>query len=359
MKDVDKYYNRYSSTVQFAGSHYDRLRIKKPDEFDMDVVIGLPLSIRHNPFNIDDSDFIIEPKDAGYVHLKMGKQFKNLPMRDSLDWDINKTAFKWKDENDYLLRSKFTDWFKGVVVRALNTFDRNVFSQPIYVVNGVVYTIDRSESGPAITIKIKNRNFQMDVDLVPALKFPEDRWPVGPDYRNIPHNCKKDYWMVVPKPNKNGQCDVSKSRSWRIAMHYQERELMYNTNHLRQSIRLLKKLRDSQGMEKIASYYIKTLAFWEIERINDISYWNKNPAELFKLMVKIFHKAMVDGNIPYYWNRHNNLIEGINRQLLISYAARLKNLMDVLEVPSQYKKVARFLLTQAEFEDYNKRFLKD
>ncbi|CAH2991951.1 unnamed protein product [Chilo suppressalis] len=208
MKDVDKYYNRYSSTVQITGSHSDKLRIKKPDEFDMDIVIKLPLSIKQNPYNVNDSDFIIEPKDAGFVYLKMGVQYDKLPMRDGgSNWDINKTAYKWSDDYGYLLRSKFTDWFKGVVVKALNQFEKNENGYTVYEVDGVEYSIGRSESGPAVTLHIFNRlrKFKMDVDLVPALKFPEERWPPGPDYRDIPYNCRKAYWMVVPKPNKRSQ----------------------------------------------------------------------------------------------------------------------------------------------------------
>lgn len=224
--------------VQFAGSHYDRLRINKPDEFDMDIVIGLPLNIRHDPLNPEGSDFVLEGKGAGFVQLKMGAQFQNLHMRD--DWETNKTAYKWKETNgNYLLRSKFIDWFKSVVSKALDKYTVSG-SLPVIYVRGVPYTIRKSESGPAMTIFIENnsRGFKLDVDLVPALRFPENRWPITKAYREINPTWSQEYWMVVPKPNKNGN-PYDEIRSWRIALHNQERVLMHDTNNMRQAIRLV------------------------------------------------------------------------------------------------------------------------
>ncbi|XP_026325006.1 uncharacterized protein LOC113233993, partial [Hyposmocoma kahamanoa] len=183
MKKVDPYFARYSSNVVVAGSHYDRLRINKPDEFDVDIVIGLPLNMKEHRNNPKDSDIILEPKEAGFVQLRMGTQYKQFMMRDG--WEINKAAYKWSDGQEFLLRSNFTDWFKGVVDKALNSFNCGV--APVIYSGGVPYTIRQSESGPAKTLFIENRSkgFKLDVDLVPALKFPEERWPITNSYREI------------------------------------------------------------------------------------------------------------------------------------------------------------------------------
>ncbi|KAJ0180123.1 hypothetical protein K1T71_004714 [Dendrolimus kikuchii] len=356
MKEVDLYYGRYSSTVQFAGSHFDNLRIKKPDEFDMDIIIDLPLNLREDFRNPRGSDIVLEPKAAGFLQLRMGEQFQNLPMRDS--WLINKYAYEWRDGNNFLLRSNFLDWFKGVVDKALNSSRQSITASPIYYVDGVPYTVRKSESGPAVTLIIENtsRGFRMDVDLVPAFKFPEERWPIGPNYRQIPDNCKKGYWMVVGKPNKAAQNQHEMNRSWRIALHNQERELMHDSNHLRQTIRLIKKLRDTQGMKEIASYYIKTIFFWEIIERNE-GFWSKNnPTMLFKIMVKRFHEVLVAGKIPYFWNKDNNLIGNVSRVTLNQYAAKLVPLINILNSENSnnkdYKQVARFMLTSEEYDKY-------
>ncbi|XP_063620999.1 cyclic GMP-AMP synthase-like receptor [Cydia splendana] len=366
MKEADPYYKQYTSNVLFAGSHYDKLRINKPDEFDMDIVIGLPVNADENPQNPAKSDVVMEDIAPGFVRLKMGKQFQNLPNRDQReDWEINQTAYKWLDDDNYLLRSQFMYWFKSVVDKAMNLFDQDEYGEPYMDVEGTKYTLRLSASGPAYTLIIEDKNsgFRLDVDLVPALKFPEDRWPITKKYRRIPKRCKKDFFMVVPKPLKGGRSPFDSDRSWRLAMHIQEKDLMYDTCHMKQVIRLIKKLRDSLGMDKIASYYIKTIFYHEaIEREHDEDFWSRNsPADLFIHMVKKFLQYLEMKNIPYFWNPENNLIEHINDSTLTSYANQLKQLvkvLDNLDDPSNYKKVAKFLLTKSQFELYRKKILR-
>lgn len=111
-------------------------------------------------------------------------------------------------------------------------------------------------------------------------------------------------------------------------------------------------------MKKIASYYIKTIFYWEVMEINNPEYWQRNsPATLFKHMVGKLHQALVAKNIPYFWNKHNNLIGTVPPQILANYEAKLRPLLAILEQPSQYKLVAKYLLTPEEFYDYNKKFL--
>lgn len=359
MKQVDAYYRRYSSTVEFAGSHRDKLRIKKPDEFDMDVVIRLPLNSRTDPLNPAESDIVLEPKFAGFVQLKMGIQFQRLHMRDGEQWLINRAAYEWKDNSNYLLRSKFTQWFDSVVTRALDSYEVRNSGRPVVYVEGIPYVINVSRAGPAKTLFIRglSNNFKMDVDLVPALRFPEDRWPICRPYRAIPPKCRKGYWMVVPKPNKDTQIPQDEMRSWRIALHDQEGQLMYKCHNLKTTIKLMKALRDALGMRKIASYYIKTLFFWEIIEKDDENYWRNSLAILFERMVAKFHQALVEGKIPYFWNKNNNLIGNVPENTLKQYAKKLESLMLILEDPSKYKLVAKYLLTPNEFYEYNANFL--
>ncbi|XP_061728299.1 cyclic GMP-AMP synthase-like receptor isoform X1 [Cydia pomonella] len=360
MKVADKYYNRYSSTVQFAGSHYDRLRINKPDEFDMDIIIGLPVNLKEAP-NPANSDIVLEPKAPGFIQLKAGTQFQNLPKRDGADWVINRTAHDWLDERNYLLRSKFTDWFKSVVNKAMNSFPVHPSfpGRRVMNVDGIAYTLRLSSSGPAITLIIENsRGFRLDVDLVPALKFPEERWPICRPYRKVPDKCHHEIFMVVPKPMKGGLNRYDTDRSWRIAMHLQERDIMHASENMRQAIRLIKKLRDSQGLNKIASYYIKTIFYHEaMARQSDPHFWRRSPADLFNIMVKKFIEHLESGEIAYFWNKENNLIGHIERSTLTGYANKLKKLVPILDDPSKYKWAAKYLLTDSQFKEYNDKFL--
>lgn len=68
-----------------------------------------------HPDNPQDSDVVLETIEAGYMQLKMGTQYQRLMMRDGNDWQINKEAYEWHDDEYFLLRSKFMDWFKEKV----------------------------------------------------------------------------------------------------------------------------------------------------------------------------------------------------------------------------------------------------
>jgi cyclic GMP-AMP synthase len=43
MKDEDVLFSRIYSRICGAGSYYDGLKVGKPEEFDMDIVIRLPI----------------------------------------------------------------------------------------------------------------------------------------------------------------------------------------------------------------------------------------------------------------------------------------------------------------------------
>lgn len=199
------------------------------------------MNIKENPSDPKDSDIVIVPKEAGFVELKMGTQHKRLMLRDGNDWQINKVAYQWSDEKGLLLRSNFMNWFKGVVDKALNSFNEG--STPTICSKGVPYTVRKSESGPARTLFIENKSlgFKVDVDLVPSLKFPEERWPISPSYRGIQFNWSnpENIWLLVPKPNKNACNDYEAARSWRIGMHIQEGNIIHGSGNLRQVLRLV------------------------------------------------------------------------------------------------------------------------
>ncbi|RVE46576.1 hypothetical protein evm_008763 [Chilo suppressalis] len=345
MKEVDQFYNYYSSTVQAMGSHYDRLRIKKPDEFDIFNVIVLPCEVVNSP------DFEIRGKEAAFVYIILGEECRRV-LKSGPNSIRNKKVLDWVDDCGYLRRSLFSDWFKSVVARALNKFKSNNSHVAVFQVDGKKYTVALSNAGPAITLNIESMDgFRMDVDFVPALKFSEKLWPPSPDYVKIPKRCRKDFWMVVPKPNKYRK-EAVKARSWRVAMPQQERELMYNSYNLRQAIRLLKKLRDTKRLDLIVSYFIKQLVFMEIDARNDPSFWTQSPAIIFKVLVNKLYLAVKQHRIPYYWNKKNNLLERIDLATLKIYEHTLKNLVEILERPNDYMKVANYLLTAEELKHF-------
>lgn len=113
----------------------------------------------------------------------------------------------------------------------------------------------------------------------------------------------------------------------------------------------MKKLRDTQVMDKIASYYIKTLFFLEID-LQPREFWNRSDDIVFMHMLRKFRAALDIGKIPYYWNRSQNLIEGLNANILNEYRRKITNIVNDLEQPQKYKLAASYLLTPDEYREY-------
>lgn len=219
--------------VQYAGSVYDGIKIGKLDEFDMDIIIRLPISYQDG-----ENGIIIENHAPGFVKLKIGRAFDDLDNQP--DWEkYHKVTREWRDPEKYFLQNKFRFWMQSTVQKAMNLLGNKV------IVNNVPYSIIYRESGPAFTLNVrgkdKGQNFEFDVDLVPVIRFLAGsegscRWPQG--YRTVPAVTQKN-WFVVPKPIKSESNVKIKNRCWRLAFHDFEKDLMKGCDNLKPTIRLV------------------------------------------------------------------------------------------------------------------------
>ncbi|KAM3961895.1 cyclic GMP-AMP synthase-like receptor isoform 1-T1 [Aphomia sociella] len=345
------YFAKYSSQVMYGGSVYDGIKVAKLDEFDMDIVIRLPIS-----YEDGENGITIENEQPGFVKLKITKAFDNLLKQG--EWEnCHKVTHSWRDNESYLRQDKFRHWIQSIVQKSMNDFNGQI------TVNGVVYTIKYTLSGPAYTLKIASLPdddpFKLDVDLVPVIRFTHPRWPQN--YRDPNSTTAKD-WLVVPKPNKAIKDAHLQNRCWRLSFQDFEKELMKGCQNLKTTIRLVKKMRDVLEMKAIASYYIKTLFLWKVSN-NNKKYWETKLSVLLKIMLEELYKAIDEKNIPYFWNEHNNLIESLKDSLQREYKRRLKNVLDGIEA-NDMDKVLPALLTPDEltrfktFDIYQKHIVR-
>ncbi|GFG31157.1 hypothetical protein Cfor_08626, partial [Coptotermes formosanus] len=282
MKEQDALFKRVYSRICGAGSYYDGLKVGKPEEFDMDIVIRLPINYE---------EVVIENKSpipAAFTKVKITRALDLL--RQHPDWTTTyRFMDKWRNEDGFLLQSEFRQWMESVVNKALNTLDKtepNCYKLKIKEPNSSgrdsEYTLSLKKSGPALTfnIGILAHNVAVDVDFVPVIEFTYPKWP--------PHHvrklddqlieAKRTSWFIVPKPRKTGKPDAT---LWRLAFHEQERQMINDKGSLKPVCRLLKKLRDSRGLS-IASYYLKTLFLWEIDKQHrDPDFWKMRQGPLF------------------------------------------------------------------------------
>ncbi|XP_045764918.1 uncharacterized protein LOC123867090 [Maniola jurtina] len=340
MGEQCNYFGKYASQVMYAGSVYDGIKVSKLDEYDMDIVIRLPI-------NYDDGEngIIIENDQPGFVKLKIIKAFDNLDKQK--EWEnCHKVTRDWRDADKYFLQNKFRHWLHSIVQKTLNELNDQV------TVNGVTYLMKYKMSGPAYTLNIRNvdgeEHFLLDVDLVPVIRFMLPRWPEG--YRMMEGSQIKE-WLVVPKPNKAVADEAHKNRLWRLSFQDYERDLIKGCQQLKTTIRLVKKLRDARGMKAIASYYIKTLFLWKVQKTNDKKYWQKKLSVIFREMVEELYNAVKEKNIPYFWNKNNNLLQGVKPTLLNTYAETLKQVLDSID-GNDVDKVVYALLNTEEIKEF-------
>ncbi|XP_069686215.1 cyclic GMP-AMP synthase-like receptor [Periplaneta americana] len=332
MKQEDVLFKAIYSRLCGAGSYYDGLKVGKPEEYDMDVVMRLP--INYNDVIIDNSGV-----PAAFTKVKITKAMDHL--RQHPEW-TSKYRFmdSWRNKGDYLLRTEFLSWIESVVNKALNRLAKKETQ----------LLISLTKSGPAMTfnITIPPDNTKVDVDFVPVIEFTHPKWP--------PHHvrglsadlikAKRTSWFIVPKPKK-GNTDGT---LWRLAFHEQEREMINDKGVLKPVCRLLKKFRDTQGIN-IASYYLKTMFLWEVD-IRGREFWTQKQGFLFMHMLKVFRDKLQQKSIKYYWDKRYDLTEGCNVSHKKNVCDRLNKIIEKIEkeVETNPMIVAKFILTEEEFE---------
>ncbi|KAG7299678.1 hypothetical protein JYU34_016675 [Plutella xylostella] len=73
MCEQDSYYGKYANEVLNAGSVYDGIKVGRLDEFDLDVVVRLPIS-----YEDGDLGIVVENQRPGFVKLKIASAFDHL-----------------------------------------------------------------------------------------------------------------------------------------------------------------------------------------------------------------------------------------------------------------------------------------
>jgi len=360
MKKEDVLFNKIYRRICGAGSYYDGLKVGKPEEFDMDIVVRLP--INYEEVVIENANRV----PAAFTKVKITRALDLL--RQHPEWTSTyRYMDKWGDKDGYLLQSEFRQWMEGVVNKALNKLEKKEpncwklkIQDPQNHGRDSEYTISLKKCGPALTfaIMILPDNVVVDVDFVPVIEFTHPKWPPN-HVRKLDDQlieAKKTSWFIVPKPGKTAEHD---STMWRLAFHEQERQMINSKGALKPVCRLLKKLRDSQGL-KIASYYLKTLFLWEIDKNKDLALWNGKQGLLFMHMLKVLGQSLNSGKIPYYWDKRYNLLQGKDAHIQ-NLACRLKNIIADIEknVSGNPLVIAKYILSKEEFEAVDRNYRKD
>ncbi|XP_023950456.2 cyclic GMP-AMP synthase-like receptor isoform X1 [Bicyclus anynana] len=297
MRSTDKLFDSLRPRLDFLGSYFDRLRLSKPTEYDINVVLTFP--INYGKIKLDASNC-----QNDYTAIVMPSEFRRLSLTPALSSQGFTKTHLWCDKNYRLSVTKFRSWMQSTVDNALNSLPLKD-GYRILEIKNKSFRLYSKTSGPANTITIlKCDGSVIDVDLVPTFLFHLPTKPINSkvDFSKVESTNNRSYF-VVPKP---GNDDFS----WRVSFPLQERQLLRDMNNLKGTIRLLKYFRDVQGFTKLSSYFIKTLFLWECEA-NENFWKNKSLSYLVLFMLKKLANCLEENRIRNYWCSSHNLLEKI------------------------------------------------
>lgn len=125
MKEKDPLFKKMFTRVFYGGSYYDGLRVGKPEEFDLDLLLSLPKYAEPT---------ITVSKVPGFVHLQL-KKYDDW-MRQPEAMPTYRTFGNLFDNNHVLSTDKVLSWMEGIVQKAMNDFPQKGSKRIISNKNG-------------------------------------------------------------------------------------------------------------------------------------------------------------------------------------------------------------------------------
>ena len=304
LRESDSLFNHmYGDEIYYGGSFYDRLRITEATEFDLDVILELPIPKKEMKLKYGDGSSI--PFGFAQIYCKSPPE-NLLDSNEMTNGQRKKFLNFFENERFIFLPLKIRNWFREVVTRAIKYYVNNPFA-----LNENELTITKYKWGPyspAATLKITTDNdLEVDIDLVPVLKF-----------------GKK---MLVPKSYEGEQFQ----KVWRLSYPLIEKRLLWKQSCAKKVIRMLKWIRDNfKDWTWVSSYYLKTLVMLEVKR--DGGRWPENEmSEKLQEMLHLLLDYLKNGTLPSLHDSRFNLLHSSKPTTLKNAERRLINFMGTSE----------------------------
>ncbi|XP_066261714.1 cyclic GMP-AMP synthase-like receptor [Euwallacea similis] len=332
IKEIDPMFAQIYSHFLYGGSFYDGLKIIHPDEYDIHILLNLPSKAQNK---------VIVSNVPGFVHVQFMYNLAEI-------FTGNLKGFeKLVSKNKFLESSKLRQWMEKLFQKALNSLPKNGSKYSIQTSHGT-FGVSLKKTGPAFTMHIETNDFPIDVDLVPCFIMNDSQWP-NKDFRLNPFPTSNPNFYIVPKQPKG--MSVPNDHYWLVNLQVQERQLIRGCLHLKPAIKLLKKMKLYLKHDKIASYYIKTVGLWTVdEHQNDSTFYQSSLSYVFMTLLKKYHDYLSKKCIPYYWNKHYNLIKQVNPNAVDNIKNKIAKIIKEVEekVDQDPFVIAKYLITEEE-----------
>ncbi|KAJ7353778.1 hypothetical protein OS493_032363, partial [Desmophyllum pertusum] len=271
--------------LEYTGSVYERLKTEAADEVDVMVVL-----------KTTKSEVMVEdPGVPGYVRL-VARMDSNIRKYSSPEGYINPERLR-------------NGWFYSLVDQAIRDFRARSPGSDIQLV--------LRSHGPAVQLDIHRKGTGeklLSVDLVPCFQ-------VGPDY-------------YVAKPYTGRGSVSSPGLLWRQSFSLKEKgilEYMDRDHGCRHELlRIVKTIvnRERTSLGGLRSYHLKTAFMHYIkDKPDNWAGWN-SLGEHFLGFLRALQSYLESGNLPLYWLPGVNLLDDIDRVVVVKMADRLKRILN-------------------------------
>lgn len=342
MKEKDDLFKMIFNKILYTGSFYKGTKVGKPEEFDLDLILKLP--VRYDDIKI----YNVEER-PGFARIIINDNIK-LP-----SWKKHeKTLNQWLNEDKCLNHEKLRGWFEGVVSKCFGDLHRGtnqMYLLPSRKNFSKMSCIKTCKSGPAFTLIVREDDTEFSVDLVPTLEFTKN-----PPNFITKYSTDNPCWHLIPKPSRVGnKADLD----WRYCFSTYEKKILTEFGQYKPVIRQIKKLRDTQNWSSIIpSYYIETLFFHEFasESAKYRYPWSTNSyIEAFIYMLKQLKENCDTKRISYFWLTNHNLFDGTSWNQTFNISKRLDKIIKDVEL--EPSKLAEYVLTKEEFQQFKSKEL--
>ncbi|XP_055715105.1 cyclic GMP-AMP synthase-like receptor isoform X2 [Phlebotomus papatasi] len=310
LKERSELFKRMYHGIDYSGSYRDNLKVGKPNEYDINIKMKF----------VKPDKVIVGSAKPGYLKINITELLEEMKMLTGYDRAV-KELTKLINSEGLLLQNKWMAWSEGIITSTFAKVKQDLSAE---------YNMSHSKQGPAHTIKvasITDYTVTFSIDFVFGIMLDLTKWIAT---RPIPESIKTEdnYFTAIPKPNKTliGQPNPL----WIASYPAQDHNIMHDKNRLKDSIRFLKKIRDTQGIENLKSFYIKTVVMLETDKRPSLYWQNPIRTVLIDMLTAVINR-LENGNIPSYWNKNFNIIGGFSQDQKNDMVRKLKKVKGVWE----------------------------
>jgi len=317
MKEEDPSFKNLFQEIYHTGSYYDGLRVGDPDEFDLNLLLKLPIST--SEVKLDNAN-CWPCQTRVFIQKKISFLIPSTHPCAAFGERLDQKLFEEEKDGKRYLRPDWTrQWVEGLVVKAVDRMHSELKSFNIEA-------LTVRKAGPSMNLVFRlTSGDQIDVDVVPV--FTCDQGQLA-DVKGISPELEAGKGAgLVPKPLSsrriNGSNQAQRDKEWRLDFHDQEADLI--KGEVKPLIKLLKAFRNaSECLSGLYSYCLKNLVM-NMVREERPQFREAERGDNFLKVLEYLLRRLQFGSIPMVFFRTNNLLDGLHVGEIESVKGYLKS----------------------------------